>query len=650
MQKIYNRKLVFGWGILFVLFSIVGGLLSVQDSHAATICYPSRFSCNEAENFSQERCIDEREKYGGQEQGAIWFNTSSNAPTDDGYYSDGVFVSADASIVRVSLRGSVYTCDKTGENYTSYAVRIQPDGQGANDYRLTNLSSTVLNRGRIAFTARTWSAQGSTIHATLDVRGLATNNNGHSDSQEITIFIYRCFSTNGSQPTGSCLADPIPVKVVRAAGYNFNLVPTMTGTPNYSPGGSDTTATITPAVQNTGSTPSSSNVQWQVTNFIVPPNRAIPNGGDDGQTPVQHYGYGAKVINSAVGQTFPAGLTSLAPSSQQLPDLPLGTKVCYGLSVQPFSQSSGGAWRHSAPFCVTIGKSPKVQILGGDLILGRSFPGTVVTTQQANAQTSVTRQQKTYGSWVEYGMLLTGQVSGTGSGSAYAGGSDATSPCAAAALTFANTSTKSSCSDAVPAGHFNAGGTMPDIAKAFPVSGKPSLPNTVSLTNVAAGTYQAPANLTINGGVIAAGKSIIINAPNSAVSITGNITYASGALTSIGQIPQLVIIAKSINVSGNVTNIDSWLIASGTITTCSDVTAINQLSASVCNKVLTVNGPVMAGKLALWRTAGSGTGASSGDPAEVFNFRPDAYLWAISRGVQTGRLTSVYERDLPPRY
>jgi hypothetical protein len=118
-----------------------------------------------------------------------------------------------------------------------------------------------------------------------------------------------------------------------------------------------------------------------------------------------------------------------------------------------------------------------------------------------------------------------------------------------------------------------------------------------------------------------------------------------------------VIIAKNINIAdvvgaNTVTNIDAWLIAQGgTINTCSDVDKDANLSTDICKDKLTVNGPVMTDKLYLRRTAGSGTGANSGDPAEVFNLPASAYLWSITQASKSkSNVQTVYSTELPPRF
>ena len=141
------------------------------------------------------------------------------------------------------------------------------------------------------------------------------------------------------------------------------------------------------------------------------------------------------------------------------------------------------------------------------------------------------------------------------------------------------------------------------------------------------------------------------------MTIKGNIQYANNALSSVSDIPQVVIIARNIIISPDTTQVDAWLVttgkdAQGSINTCGAVMAgsPSSLNAGICNKQLTVNGPVVTNKLYLYRTAGSGTGKSAGDPAEVFNLRADAYIWASGYSPGTGRLPTVSTKELPPRF
>ena len=879
------------------LFNIVG---NAQDSFAAD-CPESRPYCNSPERVAGDACN------AAGYSGAMWFNTSDDSPTTTGYYSATVNINATADTVRVNLRGSVNSCGSSNNGNTVYALEV--GARGPNGGRLTNLSSQSLNRGTVPNASYSWSSKGGSIGADLNVSGLATNNSGQQDSQSITIDIYRCFSSDPDRVNGGCYATPVEVNVVRDAGPNFDLTPTISGTPQFIEGGTteDSKVVLAPSVRNSGTTTSSS-ADWRVVAFTLAPGAGIPGGNTNTSDPEQYFRNSARSIGSS-SNAFGTGVTNLSVAQQDIGDLPIGTRVCYALSVKPVTQSYSG-WRHSAPFCVTVGKSPKVQILGNDLMVGRKFAGATGAVPTSSIQTSVTkkatqvastiapqsafsglwetgvnnagqklgqnaadphwnldrimrppsktgntcqqavgsngssliavpttsanpriaprtitengdgtkagyystnnrpvtgdwspdvqfysgqyvwsrtsssarwisqnmygqnysnlagctdptfystgdmdnaniyvfkldngftidpnagvdldsarinikggvdnrikfivngqelgdwqtpgwapgaqatstnknnvfkngqnslevwvqstsshtgllideitiqatsqvRESKVYGSWSEYAATATGSVQGIGSGSAYAGGIATQTICGASLMTLSNTPNTSACSSGASMGGYRTNRTMPDVAGAFATNSSITLPSTTSLTGLN-GTYKAPGNLTITGGTIAPGRSVVINAPGSTVTIADNITYSTGGMNSVDNIPQVVIIAGAINILSSVTQIDSWLIASGTLNTCSDVgNSVASLTIGVCGARLTVNGPVMAGRLLLLRTAGSGSGDAASDPAEVFNLRPDAYLWGISQSSKSGRLETVFERELPPRF
>jgi hypothetical protein len=110
----------------------------------------------------------------------------------------------------------------------------------------------------------------------------------------------------------------------------------------------------------------------------------------------------------------------------------------------------------------------------------------------------------------------------------------------------------------------------------------------------------------------------------------------------------VVIIAKDINIKDSVSQVDSWLVASDTTNTCYNFAG--NLTSNKCNVALAVNGPVVTGRLLLNRTAGGDSGAHSGDPAERFNLRPDAFLWAQLEATGNDTAQTVYTTELPPRF
>jgi hypothetical protein len=434
---------------------------------------------------------------------------------------------------------------------------------------------------------------------------------------------------------------------IKATPTNYDLKPSVKRDKTSGEAGSP--LTVSPTVFNSGNA-ASVNTQWQLSQFTIPSGNTVPAGDDSGSDPKTFFGNGATTIDSGTGASYGVGTTPFGPRGVTIPDLPVGTKVCYALSVQPYDQVTVN-WRHGPPVCVVVAKLPSVQVIGGDLRVGAAFTGSSAPAA-STIQTSVTiKGTKSYGSWDEYGIAASGKVTGMASGSAYSGGLNCTLNCATNTLSFANEST--------PIGYYSPTTSIPDVAASFPVPASKPAFSTLADAAFKRVETSSTEDITITGGTIFKGQWLVINAPTKTVTITGDITYQGTGLSSLGDIPQLVIIANQINIEGNVKNVDAWLIASGstgTINTCSkwnnqQVKFYDKLSSDICSDPLVINGPVMAKTLYLRRTAGAGSGsAKSNNPAEVINLRPDAYLWGIARVSGSGRLTTVYETELPPRF
>lgn len=467
--------------------------------------------------------------------------------------------------------------------------------------------------------------------------------------------------------------------------YRYSLTP-ATATDLSGSVESESVIQITPSVQNSGPT-KSKDTQWQVTRVIVSPSTAIPNegGGSSAAAPCGTYfqpasgscatiASGSSVFNAnganLGGAALSSATTTMPSVTDTVGDYPVGTKICYGLSVTPRSDSSND-WQHSRLTCLTVSVSPKLQIWGGDLIVGRSVDGSGLDAT-AFVQTSLSRKLQagefvTYGSWTEYGVFAPSSIQGMSSQSSLNSGSTL-SPSERSRLTFANLQEDSTTCNGSPFGCYEmSGGTIPPVGGQF--AAESSTPATFSLAGIDKNKVYGPSgalpSITINGGNLGPNEWLVLNFPNQTVTIDGNLTYDSTTpLTALAQIPQLIIIAKEINIAASVTQIDAWLVASGSITTCSDKGTASQLdgtslisppdayklTSNDCNQPLTINGPVMASKLYLRRTGGSGTGLASGDPAEIINLRPDAYLWAKQYVSQDFRIRTVLLDELPPRF
>ncbi len=420
--------------------------------------------------------------------------------------------------------------------------------------------------------------------------------------------------------------------------------------------------------------------QWQLNQLIFQPGTTVPGpaptillpNNNSTSEPCPYFMSNSTADNCTNitngRQIFPFNTTTQIPTAQVIiaNDYEPGTKICFVLSVQPVAgwnkTDSDDRWNHSelskAGNCVTIVKKPKVQIWGGDLL----SKGLVKTSTSDKTINSVTNR---FGSWTEYGIIAGGDISGAASGSAFANtGLSNVDPgqtniaCKYSNLSFTNT----------PLGNTNCTGTgigyytnidqhnMPDVVSSFAGNGI-DISGSVEPNELAKNTpdsivdiYSA-GDLILKASTLDSGRSIVIKSTGTVI-IEGNQNYNPGRYSAISQIPQLVIIANKIIINNDVTNVDAWLIAKGnaldkgSIKTCADVAK----DINTCKEQLIVNGPVMTDELYLYRTHGSEPGLDlSGEPAEIFNLRADAYLWAAGRALEDGRIQTVYLTELPPR-
>jgi len=417
-----------------------------------------------------------------------------------------------------------------------------------------------------------------------------------------------------------------------AGSVNYELTPEVTVNPSIGiEAGANVTAT--PSVNNAGSI-ATSGTQWELVQFIVPSGSAVPGESTGAGGACGYYGFGCVSRGAGTGSfgpgnpsafTFASG-AAYGPISYAIPDdATVGTKYCFALAVQPFEESSAD-WRYGEPACVRVGIKPKIQVLGYDLVTG------------GEANTSVTsRAAGQYGSWTEYGLRVTLDVNGMGSGNSLANGASG-ALANWSTLTFANTPTL---------GNFGAFVPFPTV-------------NTSTAATFGDGTTFP------NGTCGNTGRHICV-VTGMAV-INGNISYANDYAT-ISNIPEVIIIADDIVIAPTVTRIDAWLIAKdsdptdatdkGRISTCSTVPSFTPMTTAAltvdrygCDNPLRFNGPVAARTIYLYRTmAASGPTDNPATPAEVFNLRAINFLSAF--GNPTGgnpRANTDRITQLPPRF
>lgn len=434
------------------------------------------------------------------------------------------------------------------------------------------------------------------------------------------------------------------------------------------------TVGVTAQTQNTGNN-ASSGTYYAISTMTypagsspaVPTNTAITTnngvGPVDRARPCQYYtSTGAENCEQEASSpsttgtaSFPTGTRAFQVRNLTAGDYEVGTRLCYALSVYSYNTATGTnqRWRHSAPRCVIVAKSPVVNVTGGDVIVGKGGVSRIVTQ---STQRQVGGVARTFGSWGEYGIVASGEIFSMASGAGYSGGVTNLTNCAAQLLTVSNANGGTACSDGTTKGLYNVTGSLPAVGARFTATSAIGNNQARNVTALQSGTvYSATGTLRLQNGAapMPAGKWVVINAPNATVNIENDIVYSNGPFGSLGEIPQLIIIANNINIASSVTQVDAWLIATGTtgrLNTCTEVSNPTLLRSTNCDRPLVVNGPVAVRELRLHRTAGAEPGAGAGDPAEVFNLRPDAYLWAINYQANSGRVQTVYSQELPPRF
>ena len=390
------------------------------------------------------------------------------------------------------------------------------------------------------------------------------------------------------------------------------------------------------------------------------------------------------------------------------------------------SAMNGGNNLHhvSAASCVTIAKKPNFQVLGGGFYTNGAIK-TALSEKAVGGGLGAfpSAETRSYGSWDEFGVLAAGKVLGFGSGAAmgYEEGYNFNLPRGGimnAYYTFigptgpnsvvsgiSNISHMTIANDKNGPGNSgisrigsavlarlkarfrdtiirNSSNTITSLT-----SNETSAKNYLGLSQLyhQGDTSLSAMNSTANfyqfdrgGNLIARSNTTGEKLMNTlamyvdgTLTIDRNINIAHETYNAVDDFPQILIFAKKINITSNVTNVDAWLIldedyGDNQIDTCSDNHYPNALS---CNETLTITGPVFARKLILNRTAGSHTGGGrtgahplqtgptgtyyaegSIHPAEVFTLRADAYFWAYRQSLSGGQAYMVYSREIAPRY
>ncbi len=480
-----------------------------------------------------------------------------------------------------------------------------------------------------------------------------------SDSLSGDICQYFWYTGQGAGQSDTSVCRTVTVNYSWRYSGPYNLVPTINSIPRYStdPMKFQTRGRVTQA-------PGSGDVYgshpWEVARlkFKTWPKDTAQNAAytDSSSSPCTYATAAARASGDMVTcddaiKSGPASPADTGNFSDE-PDAALGEVICYMTSVRnPTPQKSG--WRHSNMTCSMSGRQPSVQVWGGDLrVVGNaSLPGGSLAISTSLTVITQAGVNGIYGSWGEYGVFTNGLIhnetksgiatSGMASGAGLNKGSNST-------LANRNLLTFSNINDSCAA----IGATSPSYGCfGSVVTNRPTTP-------------QGATSVCSSGNVNLTGRNDYVC--DGIFTISNDLKYAN-SYTGISKLPRVRIFAKSFDISENVEQIDPWLITTGTesdegwINTCSQIDRNNpgaKLSTEVCGTQLRFNGPVYAGKIYLFRTAGSTLDGASNEEkknsmnksAEVFNLRPDAHLSSFGSGSGTPVATTDYVSELPPRF
>lgn len=446
-------------------------------------------------------------------------------------------------------------------------------------------------------------------------------------------------STTNFSRLAFCTQSSMTLRIDVVLTNSFNLVPSIAAVPGISQPGD--TITAAGSIRKTGSTASYSDTESTVTRLTYNPgSRPTQTAVDSNLTPCAYFVGAATCTLDHVlrNGAITAATTNLATRAETIAlGTQIGSRICYVTSVTRQDQTGNPAWAHSNPTCTVVASAPRMTIVGGDAASGGSF--TCDTTQGGFRGAA-----DLPGSFGEYGLLVSpGSITEFGSAAQSNG----------RALSFANNPA------ADDPGEYNTSRCVANL--------EPKLTSGVVFSNYTGGAlpgngnWRASGDITISASSLTSGRQVLIVAdPGRTVTISGNLTYAAGPYARYADVPSLTIIADTIRVNSNVTQIDGLFIARGNMTTCTEagssktavqtpggLTQIGATGPCRANR-LQVNGAIITnGELVTARSAGGDSPGAA--PAEIYTFRPEIFLGPVERSASDASLKTDMETELPPR-
>lgn len=392
--------------------------------------------------------------------------------------------------------------------------------------------------------------------------------------------------------------------------------------------------------------------------------------------------------SSATGSISPNSSQTTSASLNLPADTPTGSKVCVVAAANytsfngyvnngnkipmanagEFSAYSGGNpnekdWHLSNVSCALVVKASRFKVVGGSVF----SEGPVRAVSDASSSNG-----RTYGSWVDYGVISNSSVKNTASGAALLNGSTSGfSSLSLYPMTIANLDVNALGYAAVShtplrdrviyrytqpstlrlvstsLGNVDFSSTVLRFYTSFADASFSTLlsdsPDAAAIGDRYRYTHIGSSSSIRTSTPLAAGVTHIIYSEYD-INIASNFTYADGPYTNAKDVPQYLIISGgNIRIASNVTRIDAWLVAAGSVSTCS-----KQSSTETCEEnPIEINGPVLASSVKLNRVAN--TDSLTGAVSETFTLPASSYLWANVQADAYSRAITTYSRELAPR-
>lgn len=298
--------------------------------------------------------------------------------------------------------------------------------------------------------------------------------------------------------------------------------------------------------------------------------------------------------------------------------------------------------------CRTIAKKPSTAIWNGSLITQGGVKASTAERYlmpiMGETYADAGSDQRTYGTWSEYLNVIGLNVKGVASGATFAIGSLNDLPEYYSPLTISNNNP-----DALGQSHVLRNDAYLTRLKTFLRDNQKIGAQEISDVNQIDGSKGGTQVYHISGST----------------TLSHDLIYPGSTYRSVYDLPQTIIFVDgNLDIAPGVSRIDAWLIVNGTLNTCKGYR--NRVTEAApgfeCINQLAVNGPVIANQLITKRSFGADpTGSAAGSgiftsseryaPAEIFNLRQDAFLWAYAQaGRYDSSYTEVYSRELAPRY